>query len=68
MRNRPRQLRDLNVGDDLFCTNSKILQEGIERGLANAVLIKLNQIGSVTEILDTMELAAKFAGKGAFRR
>jgi enolase len=50
-------LRDLNVGDDLFCTNSKILQEGIERGLANAVLIKLNQIGSVTEILDTMELA-----------
>ena len=47
------------VGDDLFCTNSKILQEGIEKGLANAVLIKLNQIGSVTETLDTIELAGR---------
>ncbi len=47
------------VGDDLFCTNSKILQEGIEKGIANAVLIKLNQIGSVTETLDTIELAGR---------
>lgn len=45
------------VGDDLFCTNPKILQEGIDKGVANAVLIKLNQIGSVTETLDTIELA-----------
>lgn len=45
------------VGDDLFCTNAKILQEGIDKGVANAVLIKLNQIGSVTETLDTIELA-----------
>ena len=47
------------VGDDVFCTNPKILQEGIEKGIANAILIKLNQIGTVTETLDTMELAAR---------
>jgi enolase len=47
------------VGDDLFCTNPRILREGIEKGLANAVLIKLNQIGSVTETLDTIELAKR---------
>ena len=45
------------VGDDVFCTNPRILQDGIEKGIANAVLIKLNQIGSVTETLDTIELA-----------
>lgn len=45
------------VGDDLFCTNSKILAEGIEKGLANSILIKLNQIGTLTETLDTIELA-----------
>lgn len=45
------------VGDDIFCTNPKILQEGIDKGIANSVLIKLNQIGSVTETLDTIELA-----------
>ncbi len=45
------------VGDDIFCTNPKILQEGIDKGIANAILIKLNQIGSVTETLDTIELA-----------
>ena len=45
------------VGDDLFCTNKKILQEGIYRGVANSILIKLNQIGTVTETLETMELA-----------
>ncbi len=45
------------VGDDVFCTNPRILQQGIERGIGNAVLIKLNQIGTVTETLDTIELA-----------
>ena len=47
------------VGDDVFCTNPRILQEGLEKGIANAVLIKLNQIGSVTETLDTIELAGR---------
>ncbi|BAC90062.1 phosphopyruvate hydratase [Gloeobacter violaceus] len=47
------------VGDDLFCTNAKILAEGIEKGVANSILIKLNQIGSVSETLDTIELAVK---------
>ncbi|MGA2184225.1 MAG: phosphopyruvate hydratase [Bryobacteraceae bacterium] len=47
------------VGDDIFCTNPRILQEGIEKGIANAVLIKLNQIGSVSETLDTMALAGR---------
>jgi enolase len=45
------------VGDDLFCTNPKILADGIERHIANAILIKLNQIGTLTETLDTIELA-----------
>ncbi len=45
------------VGDDLFCTNSKILAKGIENNVANSILIKLNQIGTVTEILDTIELS-----------
>lgn len=47
------------VGDDIFCTNPQILQKGIDKGIANAILIKLNQIGSVTETLDTMELAGR---------
>ena len=47
------------VGDDLFCTNKAILNEGIQKGVANAVLIKLNQIGTVTETLETIELAYK---------
>lgn len=47
----------LLVGDDLFCTNPKILQQGISNNIANAILIKLNQIGTVTETLDTIELA-----------
>ena len=47
------------VGDDLFCTNPTILAEGIEKGVANSVLIKVNQIGSLTETLDTIELAKK---------
>jgi enolase len=45
------------VGDDLFVTNKKILAEGINKGVANAILIKLNQIGTVTETLETVELA-----------
>jgi len=47
------------VGDDLFCTNKSILAEGIEKGVANSILIKLNQIGTVTETLETIELAYK---------
>jgi enolase len=47
------------VGDDNFCTNPKLLQKGIEVGAANAILIKLNQIGTVTETLDTIELARR---------
>ena len=45
------------VGDDIFCTNSGILQQGIDKGVGNSVLIKLNQVGSVSETLDTIELA-----------
>lgn len=45
------------VGDDIFVTNPKILKEGIENGLGNAVLIKLNQIGTLTETLATVGLA-----------
>jgi enolase len=47
------------VGDDIFCTNPKILKEGIEKKVANSILIKLNQIGTVTETLETIELAYK---------
>lgn len=47
------------VGDDLFVTNPRILQRGIDEKSANAILIKLNQIGSVTETLDTIELASQ---------
>jgi enolase len=47
------------VGDDIFCTNPQILQQGIDKGIGNAVLIKLNQIGTVTETLDTIELASR---------
>lgn len=45
------------VGDDVFVTNPKILKEGIDKGVANAILIKLNQIGSLTETLETIRLA-----------
>jgi len=45
------------VGDDIFCTNPTILQKGIDEKIANSILIKLNQIGTVTETLDTIELA-----------
>ncbi len=46
------------VGDDLFVTNTERLQMGIDQGVANAILIKVNQIGSVTETLDTIRLGA----------
>lgn len=47
------------VGDDLYVTNKKILAEGIEKGIANAILIKPNQIGSVTETMETVRLAQR---------
>ena len=47
------------VGDDIFVTNKKIVAEGIKQGIANSVLIKLNQIGTVTETLETVELSKK---------
>ena len=47
------------VGDDLFVTNMKRLQKGIDLGVANSILIKLNQIGTLTETLDAIELAKK---------
>ncbi len=45
------------VGDDIFVTNPKIFNKGIEQGIANSILIKLNQIGTLTETLDAIELA-----------
>lgn len=45
------------VGDDLFVTNTRILKEGIEKGVANSILIKFNQIGSLTETLDAINMA-----------
>lgn len=45
------------VGDDLFVTNKKYLKRGIENGLANAILIKMNQVGTITEMLETVRLA-----------
>jgi enolase len=47
------------VGDDVFVTNPKILTEGINKGIANSILIKLNQIGTVTETLTTIEIAKR---------
>ena len=47
------------VGDDLFVTNAKILGQGIEQGVANSILVKVNQIGTLTETLDTCRLAAE---------
>jgi enolase len=45
------------VGDDIFVTNPDIFKKGIETGIGNAILIKLNQIGTVTETLDTIQMA-----------
>ncbi len=47
------------VGDDLFVTNPSIFQEGIREGLANAILVKLNQVGTLTETLQTVEIAQR---------
>ena len=47
------------VGDDLFVTNTKIFKEGIAKGIANSILIKVNQIGTLTETLATMDMAFK---------
>jgi enolase len=47
------------VGDDVFVTNPKILRKGIEQGIANSVLIKLNQIGTVSETIDAVEMAKR---------
>ena len=47
------------VGDDLFVTNKKILAEGISKGVANSILIKLNQIGTVSESMQTIRLAQR---------
>ena len=47
------------VGDDLFVTNTSILKEGIDKGVANSILIKVNQIGTLTETLDAIEMAKR---------
>ena len=47
------------VGDDLFVTDAKILREGIDRSVANAILLKVNQIGTLSETLETLELASE---------
>jgi enolase len=47
------------VGDDLFVTNTERLQDGIDRGVANSILIKVNQIGTVSETLDAIDLARR---------
>ena len=47
------------MGDDLFVTNTKILKEGIEKGVANSVLIKINQIGTLTETFAAIEMAKR---------
>jgi len=47
------------VGDDLFVTNPAILREGIDKGIANSILIKVNQIGTLTETFDAMEMAKR---------
>ncbi|MEO9174724.1 MAG: phosphopyruvate hydratase [Gaiellales bacterium] len=49
------------VGDDLFATNPERLQDGIDRGVGNAILVKVNQIGTLTETLDTVALAGRHA-------
>ncbi|WP_180683476.1 phosphopyruvate hydratase [Tepidicella baoligensis] len=47
------------VGDDLFVTNTKILKEGIQKGIANSILIKINQIGTLTETFEAIEMAKR---------
>src|SRR5690606_7450439 len=47
------------VGDDLFVTNTRILKEGIQKGVANSILIKINQIGTLTETFAAIEMAKR---------
>jgi enolase len=47
------------VGDDVFVTNTRILKEGIERGVANSILIKINQIGTLSETFEAIEMAKR---------
>src|ERR1035441_2568323 len=53
------------VGDDIFCTNPEIIARGVKEGVANSVLIKLNQIGTITETLEAIAVARR-AGYGIF--
>jgi len=48
------------VGDDIFCTNIKLLQRGIDEGVGNSILIKVNQIGTLTETLEAIELGRRY--------
>lgn len=54
------------VGDDLFVTNTRRLKKGIEREVANAILIKVNQIGTLTEAFDAIEMAQKAATRRSY--
>jgi len=47
------------VGDDLFVTNTEFLSQGIERGIGNSILVKVNQIGTLTETLDAVQMAQR---------
>ena len=47
------------VGDDIFVTNTRILEEGIRRGVANSILIKINQIGTLSETFEAIEMAKR---------
>jgi enolase len=49
------------VGDDLFVTNTKILKQGIDKGIANSILIKINQIGTLSETFGAIEMAKRAA-------
>ncbi len=59
------ELHFITIGDDLFCTNPKLIEEGIKKKLANGVLIKLNQIGTVTETCEAINLAKQTGWKVA---
>ena len=54
------------VGDDLFVTNTEILSRGIEQGIGNSILIKVNQIGTLTETFDAIEMAQKLVTQQLF--
>ena len=54
------------VGDDLFVTNTEILSRGIEQGIGNSILIKVNQIGTLTETFEAIEMAQKWIHCSSF--